>query len=186
MARGKKTPVTETRICSRCNKEKDLLCFVGGRTKCKQCKNEETSERYYSNPDVMERKKALEKVKYHLHQDEKIAYAKKYLSANKERVNARKRVTYRKQGRNQWLKKNYGITSEEYEKILAKQNGRCAICETDIPNGLHKIWNVDHDHKSGKVRGLLCWNCNSAIGLLKDDDKVIENALRYVRLLPPK
>ena len=72
------------------------------------------------------------------------------------------------------LKKKYGLTFESYFQILEKQNGRCAICRQPIK--LH----VDHDHRTGKVRGLLCSNCNMALGSFKDDIGILQNAITYL------
>lgn len=55
-----------------------------------------------------------------------------------------------------------GITPEEYADLLTKQEGRCALCRTPEPG--RKSWCIDHDHKTNKVRGLLCWKCNLALG----------------------
>lgn len=79
----------------------------------------------------------------------------------------------------------YGLTVDEYDRLLAKQGGRCAVCRTDTPGNRRtraiRAFCVDHDHVTGHVRGLLCSACNRAIGMLKDDPDVIEAALKYVR-----
>ena len=67
------------------------------------------------------------------------------------------------------LKGRYGITPEEYDRLLAEQGGRCAICRglpehTNRPKHWTEIFCVDHDHDTGKVRGLLCNDCNLVIG----------------------
>lgn len=186
MSQGIKTQDSVTRICVKCNQEKSTGHFVGGRTKCRQCKNAETSERYYSDAETMQRKKRIAKTNYRTNREHKLSYAKEYLSKNRDAVNAKKRDDYRNRGRNNWLQKEYGISEDEFENLLKSQNGRCAICGTDSPGGSRKMWNVDHDHKSGNVRGLLCWNCNSAIGLLKDDCNIIMAAARHVGLPPTK
>lgn len=77
------------------------------------------------------------------------------------------------------LRRNYGIGPDEFDALLSKQNGRCAICGTDDP-GTRKF-NVDHDHETGKIRGILCQRCNLAIGHFKDNLDIMENAMRYVR-----
>ena len=77
------------------------------------------------------------------------------------------------------LKHQYGITEDHYLAMIDDQWGCCAICGTpDETIGQHLC--VDHDHKTGAVRGLLCSNCNKGIGLLKDDPKVLESAIRYL------
>lgn len=75
----------------------------------------------------------------------------------------------------------YGITADDYDRKLGEQQGKCAVCRTTDPGHGHKVFVVDHDHASGHVRGLLCRNCNSAIGLLQDDPKVIAAAAAYVK-----
>lgn len=68
--------------------------------------------------------------------------------------------------RNMILKKRYGITSVEYDAMLAKQNGACAICHKLSENNRNGKLFVDHCHDTGRVRGLLCLNCNRAIASL--------------------
>jgi len=83
------------------------------------------------------------------------------------------------------LKKKFGMGSGEYEKLLESQGGVCAICgnkETrpDHNNGKPRRLAVDHNHKTGKVRSLLCSNCNIAIGLLGDSTDTIKSAMEYL------
>jgi len=75
-------------------------------------------------------------------------------------------------------KRLYGVTSEMYQEMLLKQNFKCKICDTD--NTKYAL-NVDHCHKSGKVRGLLCQCCNRGIGYLKDSEKILEKAISYLK-----
>ena len=88
--------------------------------------------------------------------------------------------------KNQDLVRKYGITLEDYERMQEEQDNKCAIClkeetalnpKTKEPRGLA----VDHCHSAGKVRGLLCSLCNSAIGSLKDDVGLLERAILYLR-----
>jgi hypothetical protein len=77
------------------------------------------------------------------------------------------------------LKSLYGITQADYDRLLALQHGRCAICGADKP-GTRGTWRVDHDHETGQVRGLLCDGCNLGIGYLRDDPDILMAAARYV------
>jgi hypothetical protein len=77
--------------------------------------------------------------------------------------------------RNSDLKKLYGITLDEYNAMSAAQGGKCCICEE-----VEKTLCVDHDHKTGKVRALLCKACNVALGMFKDDVTIVANAARYL------
>jgi hypothetical protein len=74
------------------------------------------------------------------------------------------------------LKKNYGITPEKYEEILIRQDGKCAICLKRPDYNLH----VDHDHQTNTIRGLLCNECNRAIGLLGDNTETLKRAIGYL------
>ena len=82
----------------------------------------------------------------------------------------------------------FGITPEDYKFFFEMQRGLCAICEKPETNrrptqygGGVKALSVDHDHQTGKVRGLLCGNCNRALGLMRDDVDRIDRAASYLR-----
>lgn len=77
-------------------------------------------------------------------------------------------------------KSKYNITLEDYNTILALQDGKCAICGTTKSTGISERFHVDHCHTTGKVRGLLCHDCNTGIGKLKDDIKLLTKALEYL------
>jgi len=74
----------------------------------------------------------------------------------------------------------YGITQDEYIKLSDKQNNSCAICKTIQPGGRHNTWHIDHEHSTGKVRGLLCWLCNSGLGKFKDNSELLKSAINYL------
>lgn len=80
------------------------------------------------------------------------------------------------------LKTSYGITVEEFNRMLSSQNGKCALCkEVEVGAGPAKgQWNVDHDHATGAVRGILCSPCNIGIGLLKDSPTLLRAAIQYL------
>lgn len=78
------------------------------------------------------------------------------------------------------LKDRYGITLIEYNQMYADQCGLCAICSGDLDASSRKA-PVDHDHSTGKVRGLLCHFCNRGLGLFKDDPELLESAAMYIR-----
>lgn len=78
------------------------------------------------------------------------------------------------------LKRKYGITIEEYNWILEKQENRCALCGTDVVGGNCQHFCVDHNHETGEVRGLLCLSCNTGLGNLKDSPKLLQRAIQYL------
>ena len=84
---------------------------------------------------------------------------------------------YATDGKNRRLVQRYGITIEDYNRILAEQKGLCAICGNVPTTRFH----VDHDHATGKVRGLLCVACNMALGLFKDNPRLLERSIEYLK-----
>ena len=80
-----------------------------------------------------------------------------------------------------WLWQQYELTDDDYNTLLASQDYKCAICRTDKPGGNGgKYFHVDHDHVTGKVRGLLCHKCNTGIGHLNDDPARLIAAANYL------
>ena len=99
-------------------------------------------------------------------------YAKDYRAVTKE-----ERKKYDMISRN---KKRYGITPEQYTELFNKQEGKCAICgkhQTEFKKALC----VDHNHITGKIRGLLCYKCNTGIGNLNDNIILLQNAINYIK-----
>ena len=82
---------------------------------------------------------------------------------------------------NAMLKKAYGITLEQYDQMAEAQGHKCAICESTEPKSHGARFAVDHDHKTGKVRGLLCGPCNMGMGKLGDDIALLTSAIEYLR-----
>jgi hypothetical protein len=78
--------------------------------------------------------------------------------------------------RDRWLRKNANTSLEEFETKKLKQKGLCAIC------GIRPATHADHDHESGKARGILCRHCNVGLGFFLDDTKILQAAILYVRL----
>lgn len=122
-------------------------------------------------------------------------YLKNYYLINKEKIrlqekgyrkkNRTKIQTYRKKNRERYkgheLKYRFGITLEDFNKKLKEQNECCAICgkhQSCFKMSLH----VDHDHKTGIIRSLLCHHCNTGLGAFKDDTKLLSKAIDYLKL----
>jgi hypothetical protein len=98
--------------------------------------------------------------------------AKAYREIHKEQ----RKITYRKRA----LMRIYGITTEEYDLILESQGGVCAICG-QVQNPIERPFAIDHNHTTGKVRGLLCNNCNLILGHARDNTYILENAIHYLK-----
>ena len=106
------------------------------------------------------------------------------------RLNAReiwRKEQYHRRRASGWLdkyrlwtrRKLYGISPEHFDAILASQGVKCAICRRG-PESMKKGWHVDHDHKNGLVRGILCNLCNNMLGLAKDSRTTLMSAAAYL------
>lgn len=108
------------------------------------------------------------KVRYEKKREEILMKERKRYQRDKLKVFHRTRI---------WrLKRNFGITVEQYDKLLHEQGGVCAICKSKGK----RLLGVDHCHGTGKVRGLLCHSCNIALGLLKDSIPSARAAVSYL------
>jgi hypothetical protein len=91
---------------------------------------------------------------------------------------AQKRGSEKISIRDDRLRSMYGIGESEYSELFKKQGGVCAACGRSPKNG--RVLVIDHDHATGRVRGLLCNNCNVAIGLLSDSAEIMRKVIRYL------
>ena len=104
-------------------------------------------------------------------------------SSCKECDKARSRLRHQQnpdRTRNNDLKRNYGITIDEHTQMYEEQDGVCAVCEKP-GDGKWKKLCVDHDHKTGKVRQLLCRNCNMVLGQVGDNINLLEEMIKYLQ-----
>ena len=97
---------------------------------------------------------------------------KKYYTENKEKIDTDKRKSA--------LKNNFGITIEQFNEMSKNQDNRCGICNNLFTARKPFNPNVDHNHATNKIRGLLCGQCNRSIGLLRDDPVIIKNAIKWI------
>lgn len=130
---------------------------------------------------------ARHKKYYAEHREEQMAHREKYraehceeLATYRKRYDAKYYVEHREDNRKCGLRSRYNLTLEQYQEILDNQGGRCFICgrhQSEFTKKLH----VDHDHITGKIRGLLCTSCNTALGLLKDNIDYLIKAIQYLQ-----
>lgn len=111
-------------------------------------------------------------------------YARAYRAAHPEKAKAackKSRDKKPEKARAINLMRNYGITLDQYDLMLASQEGRCAICRSGNPRGNGKHFAVDHCHSTGKVRGLLCAHCNTVLGKMNDNPDTLLRAVEYLK-----
>ncbi len=94
------------------------------------------------------------------------------------------KTTHRFNARRAHLRSTFGLTIEQWNNLLLKQEGKCLLCLQHISELKHPLC-VDHDHETNVVRGLLCRPCNSALGLFKDNPYVLHRAFRHLEYKLP-
>jgi Recombination endonuclease VII len=142
------------RKCYSCKEVKPIEMFSKDRTKT-QGYGYRCNDCDYTRP------------KQHHRNTPRTAYHRKYRNSPKAKAAERNRK----------LRDSYGITQSDYDDMWIAQGGLCAICRLTSKKSLA----VDHCHTTGKVRGLLCQNCNIGIGNLKDSVIILESATRYIK-----
>lgn len=119
-----------------------------------------------------EKDKAAKKKWADANRDYHARKTREYGERHIERVKANKRRVH--------LKNYYGITPEQYNEMLERQGGCCAICGTTKPGRKDNHWSIDHCHNTKVVRGLLCHHCNVGLGHFKDDPELLQKARQYL------
>jgi recombination endonuclease VII len=150
-------------------------------------------QEYYQKHKEEMKSKANEN--YHANREDRLKQQKERYQKNRERYNARNRKYYKehreearqtakayiashkKEIREHRLKRDYGISSEDYEQMLFEQKGLCAICNLPSDKPLY----IDHDHKTKKVRQLLCSKCNLALGYVNDCINILQSMIKYLK-----
>jgi len=157
--------------CARCKIEQDISQFNkngqqkdGRHVYCKSCVKKYSSRFYQDNRDTIIKRE----------QSRRAQDPQKFKDYNK-----RYRVEYAEELRDKRISKMYGLSLEEWSKLFERQHYRCAICQTDKSG--KKNWSTDHDHRTKKVRGILCSNCNNGLGRFKDNVESLLNAAKYLK-----
>ena len=138
---------------------------------CRECTAMKQKDyRSRNKSAILERKK-----KYYYANIEKI----KKLAAGKYKRYAGK---YKAKARNYWVKTKYGLSPEQFEEIRLRQDNKCEICRIEfVTDGMKTNYGVDHCHKTGKTRSLLCKYCNSSLGQARDSIKTMESMITYLK-----
>jgi len=106
------------------------------------------------------------------------ARMREYHARNKDRLNAARRARNTPESQREAHLKKYGLTLADFADMLTAQRNRCAICRTPEPT--KKGWHVDHDHATGRVRGILCHYCNQLLANAKDSPERLLAAVAYL------
>lgn len=133
----------------------------------KPCRRHHTVERFTASGSCRECLKITKNAHYDANKERITKERREYRAANKDKM------------RDADYQRNYGISLTQYDAMLAAQENQCAICRAHA-GSLTKGLVVDHDHDHGNVRGLLCSNCNTALGLFDDRIWRLREAIRYL------
>jgi hypothetical protein len=161
------------KVCWICGEAKPLDDFYraegtrdGHRGECKACNRAAKRERYASDPQ-----------KY-------VGMVRRWQRENPERLreyrrerNARPEI--KRQQRDMYYRRTYGLSADDVDEMLDAQHGGCAICGTK-PERVASM-HIDHDHEHGHLRGLLCVTCNQGLGQFRDDPALLLRAIVYLR-----
>lgn len=145
----------------------------------RQKRNAARRERYRKNPEKAQAYRLKNKTKIN-------EWFQRYRVEYREEIRKRGRKYYannKDQARAWNYGSKFGISLEDYDRLFEKQGGKCAICGAVKPDAKHKgvaHFCVDHDHVTGKVRGLLCSSCNTGIGKLQDSPEMLRKAIAYL------
>lgn len=166
----------ELKACSRCGESRPLAEFLLRRSRnsrdgaCKSCRR--AAGKAYRQR--LAQREVIERPEFHRcsHCKQTLPGTAFALSRTKERgIQNICLACYRA--------RRFGLEVGQYEGMLADQGGVCAICHQKCPRGGEL--SVDHDHKTGLVRGLLCQRCNAGLGLFHDDQSRINGAIAYLK-----
>lgn len=155
------------KLCSKCNIEKELSCFSMDRKRhrycCKECAYKKTLAWRLKNKERTAEHRKMYKSR-HVHETR--------LQSQKD-----SKKYYYKTGQKNRLLKRYGLSQDQFERLLLDQNGLCKICgQKDADRELA----IDHCHATGRIRGLLCQKCNTALGLFKDNIELLRKSIIYL------
>jgi hypothetical protein len=159
---------------------------------CNACGELKPLEQYYNAPgmrdgrrgDCIDCNKAAKRERHARNAEVYRARARQWAADNPERRAAyqreyRSRPDVKRRARDAYYRRTHGISADDFDRMLAEQHGRCAICgrAPEREAAMH----VDHDHVDGHVRGLLCIDCNQGIGKLREDPSILLRAVVYLR-----
>lgn len=179
--------------CTKCRKDKPNTDFHRDNTKksglgprCKLCKNSASANRRLRNSksptSLVRSREQAERVQ--TNKTHKVCTSCGKIKPLKDYHKMQSGLLGRKASckicvRHKAQQSRYGITEQQYNELLKSQNNSCALCSTQEPGG-KGCFHIDHDHQTGEVRGLLCHQCNTGLGLFKDNPDTLQKAIHYL------
>ena len=180
------------KVCTKCNQRLSVNQFHKQKlgkfcleSTCKNCKQSYKDKRYKITTGAMRVCKTCGLTASNTIELEMFAIGTSYKFGRKPQCKKCVTSSEYNKTRNSALEKRvkkFGITVDKYNNFVSIQNNSCAICNKpkELFEGMGNNFHIDHCHTSGKVRGLLCSNCNTGLGQFKDNIKSLENAIQYL------
>jgi hypothetical protein len=176
------TTKKKSRIISEATRQKNRERQAARRL-AKPNENRDNMKRWLEKPENVERKKQVQKDYYEANKEVYAANRKKWREEHPEYSKEWHKQNYennKDQVRDKAIYKKYGVTQEWYEETFLAQGGKCAICQAEKAGGRGRRFHIDHCHKTGVVRGLLCFKCNAILGHAQDNISVLDAAKEYL------
>lgn len=156
--------------------------YDGYYTMCRECSRIKSAEYRAANREMINaREREYQRKKK---EEDKSAYSEKkhqYYLRKKAKTTPEEREKRYRYGREWYLQNTFGITGDQYSEMLSLQGGVCAICGEGPKRKCDKHLVVDHDHDTGRVRKLLCHQCNSALGMMEEREDIALRMVNYIR-----
>ena len=140
---------------------------------------------YWQKPENNQRLREYRRKHYQKHGEEIRAKSRAYYELNKEKIRKYHKEwrlknpnKYSEKNKDSHFKRRYGISSKDRDDLALLQENKCLICNKTFSKKVK--WCVDHDHKTGKIRGILCDKCNRGIACFEDTVTFLEGAIRYL------
>lgn len=160
------------RKCYKCSETKPLEEFAKDKRKksgrsyiCKVCKNIIWQKYYHNNREEYTRRRLK---RYYENRENRLLRNRESYKKNRKKLILKSKMY--------GIKARYGISYEQYLGMVKERNGICDICGNS-----ERILSIDHCHKTGKIRGLLCFRCNTALGSLDDNIDILASAISYLQ-----
>lgn len=175
-------------VCSNCGKEKQEFSSTLKKRQSYTCSRECLYQYNYKNKNIFHEQGLKLCIKCKEHKPLSLFGANKSMLDRKSNYclscckiydSNRSKIKVEK-GRNRVIKRLYGISEAQYEYMVALQSGKCKICKTSDLGRYDRLV-IDHYHINGNVRGLLCNNCNTGLGLFKDSIDNLNEAINYLK-----
>ena len=170
----------KAQVCVVCGQKAPDTRFSERHKDCNRCRTQR--RKLIATPAQIEKRNKRDRQQYQKNREVILAHRRATYRKTPERIratNLRARQKYREKDIQRRRKWKYGISPEVFLQMVEAHQGKCSICLE--PFGSQQQTHIDHDHKSGRIRGLLCSSCNKGLGFFRDQVTLLERAVAYLQ-----